>query len=268
MEKGQIIGQGRTAEIFAWKDHQVLKLLRHGFPAVIAVREAEITQAVCQAGLPAPAVEGTIEVDGRTGVIFERIDGPLLANIFIQKPWQLLRLARILADLHAAIHGCQIPELPSLRERLRDRILTVTSPPTSTKEAVLEALKQLPDGNSVCHGDLHPLNIIMSSRGPVIIDWVNASQGDPLADVARTWLLNRKGTLPSGIPFHRRLLFNSIRASFHSTYMKRYRKLRPAPQKKIEAWQLPVMAARLAENIPEEESRLQAFIKASLQQRK
>jgi hypothetical protein len=137
MEKGQIMGQGRTAEIFAWKDHQVLKLLRHGFPADIAVREAEITQAVYQAGLPAPAVEGTIEVDGRTGVIFERIDGPLLANIFIKKPWQLFRLARIVAELHAAIHGCQIPELPSLRERLRDKIMTVTSLPKSTKEAVL-----------------------------------------------------------------------------------------------------------------------------------
>ena len=136
METGTIIGQGRTAEVFAWKDHQVLKLLRHGFPDVIALREAEITQAVYQAGLPAPAVEGVIEVDGRTGIVFERIDGPLLANLLMPEPWQLFRLARVMANLQAATHSCELPELPSLRERLKDRISSVTALPKSIKEAI------------------------------------------------------------------------------------------------------------------------------------
>ncbi|MFC2013409.1 phosphotransferase family protein [Chloroflexota bacterium] len=59
--------------------------------------------------------------------------------------------------------------------------------PSRVKEVVLEALEQLPDGSAVCHGDFHPRNIIISSRGPVIIDWANATQGNPLADVA--WIL-------------------------------------------------------------------------------
>jgi tRNA A-37 threonylcarbamoyl transferase component Bud32 len=36
----------------------------------------------------------------------------------------------------------------------------------------------------VVHGDFHPLNVIMSSRGPVVIDWSKGGEGDPLADVA------------------------------------------------------------------------------------
>lgn len=268
METGTIIGQGRTAEIYAWKDRQVLKLLRHGFPADIALREAEITQAVYQAGLPAPAVEGVIEVDGRTGIVFERIDGPLLANILMRKPWQLFRLARVMANLHAATHSCKLPELPSLRKRLKDRISTVTTLPESIKEAILEIISGLPDGSSVCHGDLHAGNIILSSRGPIIIDWVAASQGDSPGDIARTWLLNRQSILHRDIPIHLRWRINSVRTLFHSIYLKQYQILRPIPRKRIEAWRLPIAAARLAENIPGEEPRLRAFIEASLKQRK
>jgi aminoglycoside phosphotransferase (APT) family kinase protein len=37
--------------------------------------------------------------------------------------------------------------------------------------------------------DLHPLNVMMSSRGPIVIDWANAVRGDPNTDVALTWTL-------------------------------------------------------------------------------
>ena len=47
----------------------------------------------------------------------------------------------------------------------------------------------LDDGDRLVHLDLHPLNVIMSPRGPVVIDWANAARGDPLLDVALTYVL-------------------------------------------------------------------------------
>src|SRR5215470_15143795 len=41
----------------------------------------------------------------------------------------------------------------------------------------------------VVHLDLHPLNVILASRGPVLIDWTNARRGASAADVAATWLV-------------------------------------------------------------------------------
>ena len=41
----------------------------------------------------------------------------------------------------------------------------------------------------MCHGDLHPGNVIMAGDGQVIIDWFDASRGDQVADIARTSLL-------------------------------------------------------------------------------
>src|SRR5207253_11369255 len=39
------------------------------------------------------------------------------------------------------------------------------------------------------HRHLHPLNVMMTRRGPIVIDWSNAARGDPAYDVADTWVL-------------------------------------------------------------------------------
>jgi aminoglycoside phosphotransferase (APT) family kinase protein len=45
---------------------------------------------------------------------------------------------------------------------------------------------------------LHPLNVIMSRGGPMVIDWTNACRGDPGADVALAWALLVAGDVPQG----------------------------------------------------------------------
>ena len=50
-------------------------------------------------------------------------------------------------------------------------------------------LPRLPDGDRLLHFDLHPLNVILSPTGPVVIDWTNACVGGPGVDVARAWAL-------------------------------------------------------------------------------
>ena len=49
------IGAGRTAEVFAWGDGQILKLYRTDVPREWVGREAEVGRIVADAGLAAPA---------------------------------------------------------------------------------------------------------------------------------------------------------------------------------------------------------------------
>ncbi len=264
MDKGEMISRGRTAEVFAWKDDRVLKLFLKDWPARQVEHEAQVTGAVHKAGLPAPAVEGIVEVEGRLGIVFERIDGPSMLQVLRSKPWKIGQLARTLAELHTTIHSCEMPELPSLREELGRGIREVELP-EETKEAVLKHLKQLPDGNTICHIDFHPDNILMSSRGPVVIDWANPRRGDPLADVAATSLLFRLAPLPQFMAGQ--WLINMLRDRFHSIYLKRYLQLRPFSREQIAVWELPLVTARLLDNIPEERDLLLAFIEKALSSR-
>src|SRR5215471_5491052 len=70
---GRRIGEGRTAEIYAWGETEVLKLYRPGWPPSSVEQEAHISHLVAEISLPVPAVGAVIEVDGRLGIVFERI---------------------------------------------------------------------------------------------------------------------------------------------------------------------------------------------------
>ena len=50
-------------------------------------------------------------------------------------------------------------------------------------------LEGLPTGSALCHGDMHPANLLRSVRGSIIVDWFDAAVGYPLADLARSTLL-------------------------------------------------------------------------------
>lgn len=265
------IGLGRTAEIYAWGSGRVLKLFLDWCPASWVDYEAQVARAVHATGMPSPAVLDVVEVDGRRGIVYERVDGVSMLSEFRSKLWRLAGLGRLLAELHAQMHGrsqarmpAERPGLPSLRERLERKIGEAKPLPETLKEGALRALARLPEGDSLCHGDFHPENVLMTARGPVVIDWTDATIGNPLADVARTSLLLQSSTLPPEMPASTRLLLKAIRSRFHSIYLKRYLQLRPASRAELAAWRLPVAAARLSEGIKEEEGRLLAIIEAGL----
>ena len=258
---GALIGQGRTAEIYAWGDSQALKLYHAGWPASAAAHEADIGRALAGTGLPVPAVNGTLEVDGRYGLLFERITGPSLIGRFIAKPWTVTESLRVFTDLHLAMHTKSVTGLPSQREQLARLIKEASAAPAAIRAQALERLDQLPDGNALCHGDYHPDNVLMTRRGPVIIDWGSASSGHPLADVARTELLLSVGEPPASQMS--RWLLSSARALVRRAYVRRYLRQRPAGAGDLAAWRFPIAVARLGEGIVEERDKLLRLIEAS-----
>jgi aminoglycoside phosphotransferase (APT) family kinase protein len=256
MEKGDLIGKGRTAEIFAWGDRQALKLFFDWCPAAWAEEEAELTKAVHDAGVPAPDVGDLIQVEGRWGLILERIEGPSMLHELRSKPSEYAPMARLLADLQAAMHAHQVPGLPSYKQSLRSAIIRAAALPPHLKQAALQALDKLPDGTALCHGDFHPDNVILSPHGPMILDWTAAVTGSPLADAARTSLLLGSGQLPPDVPQSERERIEALRSGFHSAWLQHYLDLRQASREEVAAWELPVTAGRLNEEISGEQDSL------------
>ena len=267
MTKGPFIAGSFTAEVFAWDENQVLKLFRNTEHArwVLgsspAEEESRNTRAARETGLDVPKVNGMVEVDGRQGIVFERIEGPSIRDRIRARPWTLLNLARRLADVHSAVHTHVVSGLPSQRLLLERRIQAAALP-VGAKEVALSALGELPDDNVLCHGDFQPKNVLMSSHGPVLIDWMRATQGNPLADVAHTLvslLLSPARPVKFG-----RWPDEAARALLRKVYLRRYLHLRPDRSEQIAAWQLPIAAARVGRGIAWYERRLLALVEHSL----
>src|SRR4030065_570068 len=80
---------------------------------------------------------------------------------------------------------------PYQRQRLVNKIHDASTLPDHLQTKALAELESMPDGDRLCHGDFHPGNILLSRPEPIVIDWIDASIGSPLADVARSSILAR-----------------------------------------------------------------------------
>ncbi len=255
LEKGERIGQGRPAEVFAWGADLVVKLYREGWPRTEIEQEAHLMRLVHAAGLPVCRVLDTVELEGRTGIIMERIQGISMQKIIEASPMRFVSLAPLLGQLHARIHSVPGAGFPSQQERMQRRTLSSTVLAEEVRQRVIDAIAELPSGDSLCHGDLHPDNVMMTLKGPMIIDWCQATQGNPLADVANTLVLLQYGVPESNrINALMRLSIRWGRAWFRRLYLQQYlhTTCHPASRAEIDSWELPALVAKIGDFVPEE----------------
>jgi Ser/Thr protein kinase RdoA (MazF antagonist) len=180
----KLIGEGREAEIFEWEDDTVLRLLRPGFDPARVEREAAAMRVASVGGVDVPTVHGTTTVDGRAGLVMDRVDGPDLITLMGRRPWTIPRAARIVGRGQAAMHEVVAPpDLGSLRDHARDKIKPTTDLPVELAELALATLDTLPDGDRLLHGDFHPGNVLLGTRGPAVI----VGPTRPVATPPGTW---------------------------------------------------------------------------------
>ncbi len=259
-----LIGKGRTAEIFAWQEHQVIKLFFAGYPLEWVENEMLKSRMISAMDLPTHKFIEMVELEGRRGLVYERVYGISMLKMINMRPWRLFRLARQLAELHDTIHRQSGACFPSIRPDLDAAIQRAASLPGVQAGKVMALLQELPDGDALCHLDFHPDQVMMTGQGPVILDWATAHQGHPLADVARTTLLIKIGQVPYGGRLMKAII-NQWRGLFLRTYLTRYFELQSQMTRKdLTPWLIPVAVGRLDEGIAGEEAALLEEIEHSL----
>lgn len=262
MELGNVIARGRTAELFDLPENQVLKLFYDWVSPQAVRQEFEISQLIYKAPLPVPQAFDLIQHENRYGIIYEKISGSTMLKSLADKPWQVVKHSRILADLHSHMHEITLAGFPSFRDRWFENIEHVSNLSENIKQKLIDQVNQLPNTNQLCHFDFHPDQVIYTTNGPVILDWMTAYAGHPAADVARTQILLTIGKPPDANVWMKILasLLGKI-ANFY--YLKRYLELNPKLRRLlIQAWLAPMAAVRLLEGIPGEEQDLMKIILA------
>jgi len=243
------IAHGRTAEVYDWDEGHVLKLFQDWFPLENIEYEMKIARAVYASGVKSPAVGELIQVQGRNGLIYERVAGESTLTMFRRQPWNAIRYGKTLARLHAQMHERVLEaDVPPQRKRLQNKIKDADALPVDLKPKLLNALDSLPEGDRVCHGDFHFANVLISGNDATVIDWIDASRGNPLADAARTSIILLGAMESAQVP---NPLLKIMVGVFHTTYLREYFRLRPGGRYEYRRW-LPIVAgARLSEGIPE-----------------
>jgi thiamine kinase-like enzyme len=181
-----------------------------------------------------------------------------------RSPFRIREYARQLAGLHVELHTISAPALPSQHQRVAWNLEHSTILPEPLKVAVYQLLAKLPDCETICHGDFHPENILLTTRGPVIIDWEGCMHGSPAADVAATCLWIR-----SALMFGKGVsgwILRQLGHLFERFYLAEYDRLAPERLEQLEAWVAVLAGCRLRADTQHEFKYLLPMIERATQE--
>ncbi|WP_116952506.1 phosphotransferase [Jiangella endophytica] len=151
----ELVGTGRTADVYAFGGGQVLRRYRDGGSAAT---EAAVMTHVRAHGFPAPAVHAATGPD----LVLDRLTGPTLLQAVLGGELTAADAAVVLAGLHRRLHAV---------------------PPSGHARPAGSA------ADTVVHLDLHPDNVVLTPDGPALIDWRNATDGPADLDVVFSALI-------------------------------------------------------------------------------
>ncbi|MFE3447985.1 phosphotransferase [Nonomuraea sp. NPDC059194] len=189
MQPGPLIGSGRTADVFAVDDAWVLRRYRDGRDASA---EAAVMSHVFRHGYPVPRVDPG--ANGDYGYPVPRVypgangdHGRAASGADLSANGDLGCAA---SGVGPRANGDLLVERlsgPTMAEALQDGVIT-SGEAGEALAGLLHRLHALPPldatgpAGSVLHLDLHPENVLLTPRGPVVIDWADARQGPPALD--------------------------------------------------------------------------------------
>mgnify|MGYP001823904810 CR=1 FL=1 len=247
---GAPIARGNTSDLWDWSAGTVVKVLRPEIPAHWASIEADTIARVHAAGLPVPATDGVVDVEGRPGIVLERIEGVSMWERMRTDPRTVSAYIVQLLDLQTEVQRTNVPGLVAMKDRLRRKIGEATQLSESDRQRACGLLEALPSGEALCHGDFHPANVHLTRHGPIILDWFDAARGDATADYVRSSLLMRppcdRGSWLAGAT-------PELLDHIHSHYITELVRRDAFDARTFGPWEAVMAVARMSEPVPDED---------------
>jgi aminoglycoside phosphotransferase (APT) family kinase protein len=232
-------------------------------PGAVAARETVVQRHLADAGYPTPVVRlagapgqhldrAWMVMDHATG---SSLLGDLSGVAALARAPRLVRgLPDALAGHAAALHRLDPTALAALlgADDETDSIVDglerqATEADRRDLVAIVDAVRALrPRGGRtvVCHGDLHPFNVLHDPSGDTVLDWSAARLTDPAYDLAYTSLL--LGHPPLVAPTPVRQVVGAIGRSLVRRLMHTYDRVADAPVDPVQLdWFGLVMALRV-----------------------
>ncbi|MEV7692302.1 aminoglycoside phosphotransferase family protein [Microbacterium sp. NPDC089189] len=261
------LAHGRSAEVFADGEDRVVKLAFAGIPEADVDREARDSVTVYELGITPVRCHGRVEIDGRHGIVFDRITGVPLTTIAERNILRLPEVGRTLAAEHAAVHAVTTDRLQDVRELALAQLDTpaLAALDADERARVAERIRRLPAGDAVLHLDFHPQNVFVLPERNVVIDWQSAVAGQPAADAALTRLLFREAELFPGTSAPMRVVYAAVRRILLRHYVAEYLRITDVTTADLDRWEIAARVLRLGLlDIASERARMIAGIRADL----
>ncbi len=212
-----------------------------------ATLEIAVQRHVHQCGLSVPAIRaasGPTSELGRAWMLMDHAPGrPLLTGLnatsaLRQVPTLLRELPDALADAAASLHRCSTDgldhelsnrtcgaDINDFLERIAHQAALIDR--HDLADIAQQLTRQAPPDRVICHGDLHPFNLLVDNDRWTLIDWSTAVTADAHYDLAFTTLMLANPALDGPAPI--RATAKIIGARLANRFLRTYEQLAGSP---------------------------------------
>lgn len=238
----EIFGFRLTGATPEWSRPLILRLLGPRHDPRRALREQTIHNVVASGGFPAPRVLSASAHSSWLGgafLVMERLAGRPMLDV------RRVGIASVMVDVHLKLHALDTGPLIEAMDRTGAREAVTLDGflgrlHSRIVERPLDGLRTAmdwivghrpppPERPAICHGDLHPQNVMMAGRTVTgVIDWANTLVADPAYDVASTRVILSLVPLAlSTMPALARAAIAAVRPLLLARFLAGYRRHRP-----------------------------------------
>lgn len=185
----QYQNRGYSAEIFKNPEGIALKLYDKRFGIDTTFFEHGVLSHLKSTPLACPQLIDCVQIEDRWGVRYPWIEAQTFTDAFGNRFWRLEKMAHAFAQLHVMVHQIDgFDVLPSQDAYYRSILLDQPHLRGGEDVRLIDLLAAMPRQDKLCHGDFNPRNTLMDRTRGYAIDWQSAYRGNPLGDVAKTWV--------------------------------------------------------------------------------
>ena len=186
------IGRGATSRVFKLDEDKIIKVFHPWIQREEIERERSASRRAFIKGVPTAITYHLVKAGEGYGIIYELIDADTLAMAMYKDRDHLKEYATKAAGMLRTLHATEYEkgQLPDTRDvwcnmfdMALNRFLT-----EEQRMSLKSFIRSLPERHTFIHGDFHALNIMVRRGELILIDVGDASLGDPVLDLAGTYM--------------------------------------------------------------------------------
>ena len=182
-----IIGRGFFGTVYRIDPETIVKVYKGKDAIPMIENEKRMAQKAFIAGIPTAISYDIVQAGEDYGSVFELLNARTFNEIVKNEDEPLENIIRQYTKLLKLVHNTQMKkgDFPSYRQRFLDYLDVIREHLSDSQfEKLKNLLLNMPDGNTVVHGDIQMKNVMLSGDEAMLIDMDTLGLGDPVFEFA------------------------------------------------------------------------------------
>ncbi|MBO5560967.1 MAG: anti-sigma factor antagonist, partial [Firmicutes bacterium] len=183
----EIIGQGGNGTVYRLDADTIVKVYRPNVSLAAIEKEREFAKNALVNGVPCVIAYDVVKCGDSYGIVFEMLKSDTLGHAMKNNPEKMDEYIKKYVALAKELHTAKIEKgvFTNIKTVLHERVPKLEKWCTPEEMELLDSLiDEMPDSDSLIHGDLHPGNIMIQDGELLLIDMPEVTVGAPIWDLA------------------------------------------------------------------------------------